>query len=123
MQRGKSFSGRGTGGRPKKLTTFLEHRLDKPWETKQYYEKLVKEGHRNLKIPRLPELNERNIIALEIYNLTKIMPIDFEKAADVMGIELSQTDRYFIFQKLISIEHTINEYYRKKMDDEKQSWR
>lgn len=76
---------------------------------------MIKEGHSKLKIPKLPDLNERNEIALEIWNMLQIMPsIDFEKAADIMGIELTKTDRYFLFYKLVEIQKIIDEFHEKK---------
>lgn len=89
--------------------------MEKPWETIPYYQNLIKEGHTKLKIPKLPELNERNEIALEIWNMLQIMPnMDFEKAADIMGIELTKTDRYFLFIKLVEIQKTIDDFHTRK---------
>ncbi len=68
-------------------------------------------------IPDLPTLNDRNVIVMDIWNMMQVMGgIGFDEAADILGVELTKTERYFIVRKLIACQGMLNEYMRKKSE-------
>ena len=110
-------TGKGNGFKFKNYDAkeLLEQRLDKPWETREYYEKLIQEGHTKITIPDLPTLNDKNVIVMDIWNMMQVMGgISLDEAAEILGITLTKTEKYFIVRKLIACQGMLNEYIRKK---------
>jgi len=98
--------------------TFLNHRLERKWETPEYYAKMIQEGHKNVPIPELPRLSDSNMIVLEVWNMLQVMPnMDFERAAEVLGIDMTPALRYSLFHLLVDMQKGIEEHFEKKMNE------
>jgi hypothetical protein len=66
-------------------------------------------------MPDLPTLNDKNVIVMDIWNMMQVMGgISLDEAAEILGITLTKTEKYFIVRKLIACQGMLNEYVRKK---------
>jgi len=103
------------------LTTFLNHRLRYPYETEEYYQKLIREGHTELVVPDLPKLNNRNRLAVEVWNLISSFPsMTIMEAADILGIEVTKADLYSIGWKVVHINRLTEKFKQEEIEKERQ---
>jgi hypothetical protein len=90
--------------------------LDFPWETEEYYDNLIKEGH-HIEKPELPRLEMSNVLCIRICNLmNSIEGVGFWEVLDILDLKMSNTEIYILFIKLLEIKKIQQEHERKEMD-------
>jgi hypothetical protein len=91
--------------------------MDYPYATVEYYEKLIEEGHDRETyqkcIDDLPKLSMANTLSVRVYNLMHTVEgVGFWDVLGVLGLDLTRSEIYVLFLKMMRIKEIIAEHER-----------
>lgn len=78
---------------------------------------MIREGHTEIVVPDLPRLNERNMLAVEIWNLTNsIESLTVQDAMTILGIPITQAKLYSVSLKIVHITGMSRKFERQEAE-------
>lgn len=93
------------------MTAFLRHQMAYPFDSEEY-----RSGEGVMQLPPLPSLSVTNQNALRVWNVKESLGVSLNEALNILGLELTRCELYYMAEKLIQIKTEIE---RKKNESPK----